>query len=109
QTVSPHLYQLLLEHASDTIVIFDPELRYVYVNPGMGELTGFEPADMLGKTDEELGVTQDQVEQWHQLWQTVIDSGQEQVSSFTFETPNGLRHFESRLTPILGHDDSLQY
>ena len=109
QTVSSHLYQLLLEHASDTIVIFDPELRYVYVNPVMGELTGFEPADMLGKTDEELGVTQDQVEQWHQLWQTVIDSGQEQVSSFTFETPNGLRHFESRLTPILGSDNSLQY
>ncbi len=109
QTVSPHLYRLLLEHASDTIVIFDPDLRYVYVNPIMGQLTGFEPANMLGKTDKELGLPQEQVDQWQQLWQIVMDSGQEQVSSFAFETVNGLRHFESRLTPILGSDDAIQY
>lgn len=105
----PPLYRLLLEHASDTVVIFDRELRYVYVNPIMGQLTGIDPAHMLGKTDAELGMSAEQVEQWQQLWQVVLDSGQAQMSSFTFETTQGVRHFESRLTPIWGSDDSLEY
>jgi PAS domain S-box-containing protein len=108
-SLPPDLYRRLLDYTSDTIVIFDLELRYRYVNPIMGRLTGLSPASMIGKTDAELGMPPLQVAYWRRMWQIVLETGQEQIITFDFETTEGPSYFESRLTPIRGRDGQIQY
>jgi len=93
-------YKLLLEHTSDTISLFDLDLRYLYANPVITSLTGLNLADMIGKTDQELGMPDKNVRFWKVNWQRVIETKQEQIISFEFLTVQGLRFYESRLTPI---------
>jgi PAS domain S-box-containing protein len=103
------LYYRLLQQTSDTISVFDLDLRYIYTNPVMGHLTDLNLNDMIGKTDEELGMPAAQVTQWKAAWQQVIETRQEQIIAFEFETAAGVQHFESRLTPILDAGGQLQY
>ncbi len=98
-------YRLLLEHTTDGISLFDPDLRYVYVNPIFGPLTGLDPADMIGKTDRELGMPEANVAQWRDAWDAVIETRQEHILTFDYATPDGVQTFESRLTPIYDHDN----
>jgi len=102
-------YQLLVEHTTDAISLFDLDLRYLYANPIIGELTGIDPTMMIGKTDHELGMPEDKVNFWKSEWQTVIQTCQEKIIIFDFTTPQGVRFYESRLTPILGDDGAVQF
>lgn len=102
-------YQKLLEHTTDTISLFDLDLRYCYVNPILGVLTGLNPTDMIGKTDQELGMPEQNVTFWKSNWQTVIATKQEQIVTFDFLTSKGARVYESRLTPILDDNDAIIY
>lgn len=102
-------YRLLLEHTTDGIALVNPQRCYVYVNPAFGKLTGFEPADMIGKTDRELGMPDANAADWQTAWDTVIKTRQEQTITFDHETPNGKQTFESHLTPIYDDDANLLY
>lgn len=104
----PDLYRRLLDETRDTISVFDTDLRYLYVNPVMAEMGGLDPADMIGRTDAELGIDPQLVARLRRAWQQVIDSGQEQIITFDYPTPYGLRHYESRMSPIYAADGTLQ-
>ncbi len=103
------LQQLFLEHTSDIISLFDPDLRYVYVNSIVGQLTGNDPTKMIGKTDQELGMPTYNIAGWRAAWDVVIETHEEQIITFDYETPNGIRVFESRLTPIYDDEGMLIY
>lgn len=102
-------YERLLANTTDSVVLFDLEFRYLYVNPIMGTLTGRDPAEMLGRTDEELGLPQENVRLWREAWQEVIATRLEKVIAFAFVTPQGERFYESRLTPILDDANEVRY
>ncbi|MFW5696295.1 MAG: PAS domain-containing protein [Phototrophicaceae bacterium] len=105
----PDIYHQLLEQTSDIISLFDLNLRYVYINPMLSRLLGVDARDMIGRTDSELGVPDAQTARWRELWQRVIDTGEEQLTRFTYPTTKGTQHLESRLTPIYAQDGTLRY
>lgn len=102
-------YKMLLDNTTDTISLLDLELRYVYANPIVGKLMGYDPAEMIGKTDAELGVPAENVQFFRSAWDKVIETDTEQIIDFEYDTSEGLRAFESRLTPIYDEDGTLVY
>jgi PAS domain S-box-containing protein len=102
-------YQQMLENTTDVVSLFDLNLRYVYINPVIGKLTGIDPSNMIGMTDAELGMPADKVRFWRQAWDRVIETRAEQIIVFDFMTPQGNRIYESRLTPILDDRDTVRY
>jgi len=108
-SVPPRIYKRLLDHTRDIVSLFDLELRYLYVNPILGELLGIDTAEMIGKSDLELGVPEDKAALLHESWEIVIDEHKEQIVSFEYETANGPLALESRLSPIFDDQGELRW
>jgi PAS domain S-box-containing protein len=99
-------FRRLAENAPDIVMRLDPDLRYGYVNPIVEEYTGLPPGALLGKTNQEVGMFEKNVQSWEASLRQVFSTGQATMKEFTFNTPKGERHFESRLVPEFGADGS---
>ena len=95
-------FRKLAENAPDVVMRFDHELRYSYVNPIVEDYTGLKPKEMLGRTDQELGLSAKNSQSWEAALQEVFNTGKATTKEFNFDTPMGERHFESRLVPEAG-------
>lgn len=92
-------FETLVEHAPDIIARFDREQRYLYVNPAIMRMTGRDIADFPGRTNAELDLPAAFVDLWRACCQEVLASGQERYFEFTFASPEGPRHYRTRLMP----------
>ena len=101
-------FRKLAENAPDIVMRFDPDLRYRYVNPVVEEYTGLPPKALLGKTNQEVGMHERYVQSWEAALRQVLGTGGAAMKEFTFDTPKGERHFESRLVPEAGTAGSIK-
>ncbi len=101
-------FKALVENAPDVIARYDRELRHVYVNPAVELATGLPPEGWIGKTNLELGMSEEAVSIWCQTLQTVFETGQEQLMEFDFLTPSGLKYYQIRLVPEFAGDGSIE-
>jgi diguanylate cyclase (GGDEF)-like protein/PAS domain S-box-containing protein len=83
----------------EIVACFDPQLRHTYVNSAVELFTGLPARDFIGKTNRELGMPTEQVDQWDRVLSEVFRSGNSSQMQFTFEAPGGVRIFHSTLTP----------
>lgn len=96
-------FEALAEHAPDIIVRFDRELRHVYVNSRLEELTGMPREEFIGRTNAELGYGSEVVEIWNQPLRQALEGGESQSFAFEFPDRHGtLRVFEARVVPEFG-------
>ena len=98
----------LTDRAPDVVIRFDRALRIRYVNPLVETYTGVPPAAMLGRTVAELGFPEADVRAWEAGLHAVLATGERNVIEFTFSTPAGPRHFESRVVPEFARDGTIQ-
>src|SRR5579883_699323 len=89
----------MMENASDVIVRFDRDFRHRYVNPVITQITGLDPQEILGKTNEELHMPVEVLTVWNTALKQVLATGQPGRAEFSFPTPQGERLYEARLTP----------
>ena len=101
-------FRKLAENAPDIVMRFDPDLRYSYVNPIVEEYTGLRPTELLGRTNQELNISAKYVQSWEAGLRQVFNARQATMNEFTFNTPKGERHFESRLVPEVGAGGSVK-
>jgi formate hydrogenlyase transcriptional activator len=99
-------FRKLAENAPDLVMRFDPDLRYSYVNPKIEEYTGLPAKAVLGRTNYEAGMSEGLAQSWEASLRQVFSTGRATTNEFTFNTPKGDRHFESRLVPEVGGDGS---
>lgn len=97
-------FKTLVENSPDIISRHDREFRHTYINPAIEEVTGLPPAVFIGKTHAELGMPPDKVQQWRGANQRVFATGQPEIVEYDFQTPEGIRYFQSRLVPEFGPD-----
>jgi diguanylate cyclase (GGDEF)-like protein/PAS domain S-box-containing protein len=83
----------------EIVACFDPQLRHTYVNSAVELFTGLSSKDFIGKTNRELGMPKEQVDQWDRVLGEVFRSGKPSQLQFSFDTPGGTRLFHSTLTP----------
>jgi PAS domain S-box-containing protein len=83
----------------EIVACFDPQLRHTYVNSAVELFTGLPARDFIGKTNRDLGMPKEQVDQWDRVLSEVFRSGKSSQLQFSFDTPGGTRLFHSTLTP----------
>ncbi|HET7230794.1 MAG TPA: PAS domain S-box protein [Longimicrobium sp.] len=89
----------LLAGLPDIIARFDTEGRHLYVNPTVERATGLAASEFIGRTNRELGMPLELVEQWEAALAEVVATGTPREESFTFPTPEGGRRYWSLMVP----------
>lgn len=94
-------FKALVENAPDVIARYDQQFRHIYINPAVEVATGIPFQDFIGKSFQELGMSQDVSADWNQALQMVFETSSEQEIEFQFLTPLGLRYYQARLVPLM--------
>jgi len=81
-------FRSLTENSLDTIMLFDKNLRHLYVNPNAERETGIPVSQYIGKTHGELGFPPDMVTLWEQTLKEVFSSGINK--RIEFKLPSGI-------------------
>jgi diguanylate cyclase (GGDEF)-like protein/PAS domain S-box-containing protein len=74
-------------------------LQYAYVNPAYERITGMTKEQLIGKTNNQLGMSTQMVEFWQSAVQLVIEGGLEHSVEFDMASLFGKRYFFARLIP----------
>lgn len=101
-------FRALVENAPDMISRFDPQLRLIYVNPAAERMTGIPPEALIGKTHRELNMPEPTLSNRERILQRIFETGREDVLEFSFVTPTGLRHYQSRYVPEFAADGTVE-
>ncbi len=101
-------FRALVEHSPDIISRVDRELRYLYINPVIEQITGIPAEVYLGKTDAELSMDTRVVTLWQTALHRVFETGQEQLFEFSYDSPSGLKWFQTRMAPEFAADGTVE-
>lgn len=98
-------YKMLLDNITDNITLLDPDLRYIYVNPMLQAHLGREYDEIIGKTDRELGLPEENLQLWQAAWDEALATGKDKMVLFDYEVAEKIHTFESCLTPIYNNGE----
>lgn len=98
----------LVENSPDIISRFDSSLRHLYVNAAVERATGQAPAELIGKTNEELGMPPAICRLWSETLREVMRSGEPRALEFAFPAPAGERFYSLRAVPERGADGAVE-
>lgn len=101
-------YRSLAEHVPDIIARFGPDLRHLFVNGRVQEMTGIPSERFLGRTHAEMGMPDHLVQLWHDRLREVFRTAEPREMEFQFASPRGLMHFETRLIPEMGRKGAVE-
>jgi len=97
----------ITDHAPEIIGRFDRQLRHIFINPAITGATGKTVEEYIGKTNLELGHPPEICALWTANFNKVFETRQPSELDFSFETPNGVKHYHSRTTPEFGSDGTV--
>jgi PAS domain S-box-containing protein len=100
-------FRALADHAPNAIARFDRNLRHTYVNPAIERATGIPAADFVGKTNCELGMSDEFCTVWDKNIRQVFETGQERTIEYSISSPEGRRYYQSRLAPEFSPDGTV--
>ena len=92
-------YRTLAENLPAVIAQYDIDMRYAYVNPAIEQVTGKSAEEIIGKTNEELGMPKENVIIWNAALQEVFKTAKPQTIEFDFNSPSGERNFSALVVP----------
>jgi PAS domain S-box-containing protein len=91
---SEELFRTLAESSENIIMLFDRELRHLYVNPIVEKYTksenypGLKPEVFIGRTHRELGFPEDYIKFWEEALTSVFETGKS--VRIEFQLPSGV-------------------
>ena len=86
---------------------FDHELRHLYVNPTVERMSGISTDHFIGRTNKELGMPQSLVRLWNEKLIQTFETGLKTDLEFEYDTPDGVRYFQSIIAPEFTDADSV--
>lgn len=97
----------LLERFPGVIARFDPQLRHRFVSASVERATGLPAERFLGKTNRDLGMPEQLVDQWDAALANVFATGQPARIQFAFPAATGVQHYDAELVPEPGPDGAV--
>ncbi|BBX06384.1 sensor domain-containing diguanylate cyclase [Mycolicibacterium aichiense] len=94
----------IVENLPDVVTRFDREFRYRYANPPMARLTGIPHETRLGRTQFEVGTSNELAGTFQATYRQVFDTGEPVELEFDYPGTTGLRHYLGRATPEFDHE-----
>lgn len=101
-------FRALVENAPDVISLFDRDLRRLYVNSRVRDITGCEASVLIGRSLNEAGYLDVVVQPLEAALQNVFTTGLEETVEIDFEAPKGHAWFQIRCAPIRGKNSLVQ-
>lgn len=95
----PNSLNAITEHDPDIIARFDNQLRHTYINRRIEQATGLPADSFLGKTNREMGMPSELVQDWEGTLRQVFETAQPSTIEFSFPSEAGEKFFESRVIP----------
>lgn len=105
---SREAYRALADNAPDSIDRLDRHFRHLYINAAGAALVGRTPAEVVGRTNRELGVPDAVATIWEDRIRSVFESGSRLDVEDQFPTTDGTRYFETRCVPEFASDGSVE-
>ena len=106
---SEERFRAFCENAPDVIARFDNDLRHVYINPAVEQLTGMPREVFIGKTNEELGMPPDLCAQTNSVYRKVFRTGEKATEEFGYSTRGETRIFQLHAFPEFSKTGTVQY
>ncbi len=103
------MVRVVLDETVDSVVRFDRDLRYDYVNERSIQLTGVPFDDWIGRTQTEMGFPDDLVEQRTERIRKVFATGEKAAYQDHQGDLTGERWFETTLLPQFGAGDRVEH
>ena len=97
-------YKTLTENIPEVIARLDAQSRHLYINPAIQPLTGLSPADIIGKTIEEITPEPEVASLWRKRLAVAFDTKQPVQFEYTYPTRAGIRNLTTQLVPELDHN-----
>jgi PAS domain S-box-containing protein len=94
-----HQYRSLAENLPAAVARFDRQLRHLYVNRVIEQVTGRPAADFIGRTHAERGLPPARVAQWERGLRRVFETGRIETIEFEIESQGRGQYIESHLVP----------
>ena len=91
-------YRDLVENSQDIIMRFDRKHRYLYVNPAIKQLQR-EPAQFLGKTNQEVGLSVEMCDLWEHYIEEGFVSGKSDTMQFSLNLSDKRVDYDCQLIP----------
>ena len=88
--LSEKQYRILTENLPDVVARFDRNFCHVYINQAVKKVRGLPPESFIGKTNEEIGMTKENIVKWNDALGKVFQTASPQKIEFEFSTPQGL-------------------
>jgi diguanylate cyclase (GGDEF)-like protein/PAS domain S-box-containing protein len=101
-------FRALAENSTDMITRFDRSLRRVYVNPAVAKVFGLPRSEVIGKTNEELGLAEEIIVRWREILGRVFATGQPHEEELEFHARAGDYYLDSHLIPEFGAQGEVQ-
>jgi diguanylate cyclase (GGDEF)-like protein/PAS domain S-box-containing protein len=92
--------QAVADYAEDYITLFDLDFRHLYINRAGARSVGLQPAELIGKTQAELGVSAELCALWNGHFEEVVRSGQARTFEYSARIAAGVRALETLLAPV---------
>lgn len=99
---SEERFRSVVDNSPDIIARFDRQMRHLFVSAEVERATGVRVADVLGKSNAELGMPAELVALWESQIQGVFDTGRPTQVQFPFRHGHATEHWEGRLLPEFG-------
>lgn len=101
---SERKHRSLMENLPDIVARFDRNLKHTYVNKTVEQVTGIPAKEFVGKTNEELGMPEENVSLWNENLLKVFAEGKEYLSEFSFKSRNITKFYTDLLVPEFDGD-----
>ena len=102
-------FRSLVENATDLVMRFDKEHRFIYVNSATLSVLGISPEEFIGKTHQEMGFSDDLCMLWEEEMDKVFESGIPDVIDFSIEAKGREINFEWQLIPEFDTEDEIPF
>ena len=96
---SEQALRTLTDNIPDVITRLNRQLRYVYQSRNVEAVTGIPAEAFVGKRIDEMDMPGERIRLWMQTSVEILESRRPCVIEFSYPTPAGLAHFESRVIP----------
>lgn len=97
--------ETLVNNSQDVIMRFNRKLQHIFVNSALEKETGIVTEKFIGKNMREIGLPTEFCDLWNSKLEEVFGTGQGIIFDSSMNTPRGLSHHQSRLTPEFGVDN----
>ncbi len=100
-------FRTLVENSPDIIARLDSQLRHLYINPAIEQISELSRTKIIGKTYRELDLPQDLVALLEESGRSVFATRREKIIEFRLQTLKGEKYFRVRIVPELASDGTV--